>query len=370
MPFLFVLNFLGVFLLAWSAPADAEPPFLLRDYPTVLLAPKGQLEISADYLVMDSAVDIFDFREEESKSVDPSLRTPSLGDLNGGRLLVNYGLFSSTTLHGEYVYRDVDLSFSDFQVHSLEFSLRQGILGHPSGRGPRVTLDAGARLDFGEDIDFDSIDRINSIVRRIDPELSVSDIGSHLVFSHGDEQLFVSKAGRDPLGIAVEDMRDHTLFIRLTAGAPFGPLFPNLFAEVGRSEIDTRVTGNVDQYVPEGFGAAVDDLPLRLDRNENYWKVGGDLLVALPFDLQANLAYYYQRMDRDASLDFVDYNHVVQGNLTWFLNDRVAVDLGGTYYRRQFNGVIPFLYNEFTQTGFDHDYGVVHLGLSGVFGGL
>lgn len=368
MPLLLALNLVGVLLLTWSGSAFADPPSLLRDHPNVLLAPRGQIEISADYLLMNSAVDIFDFRGEEIDTIDPNLRSESLGDLNGGRLIVNYGLFSRTTLHGEYIYRDVDLSFSDFQVHSLEFSLRQGILGYGADRGPRVALDAGVRLDFGEDIRFGNIKRINSIIRRIDPELSVDDIDSHLVFTRGDDQLFVTKTGRDPLEVSVEDMEDHTLFIRLNAGAPFGPVFPNLFAEVGRSEIDSRVTSNVAQYIPVSFATAVDDLPLSLDRTENYWKVGGDLLVALPFGLQGNLEYYYLRLDRDESLDFVDYNHVLKGNLAYFLNDRIAINLGGTYYRRQFNGVIPFLYNKFTQTGFDHDYGVVHLGLSGILG--
>jgi len=357
-----------ILLLAWSGAAFAAHPFLLRDHPGVMLAPKGLLEISLEYLVMNDTVDIFDIRDGEIETVNPDLRSPTLGDLNGGRLLVNYGLLPRTTLHGEYTYRDVDLSVSDFQVHSMELSLRQGLLGYGSKGKPLVALDAGVRLNFGEDIHFDKIDRINSVLRLVNPDLSISDTGSDLVFSDGTNDLTVSKDGRDPLQASIEDLLDHTWFIRLTVGKPLGPVLPNLFAEYGHNEIDSRVTSNIAQYLPASISPAVGELPLKLDRSENYWKVGGNLHFNLPFDLQGYFEYHYLRMDRDNGLDFVDYNHVMKGNLAYFLTDYMAINLGATYYSRQFNGVIPFLYNEYTQSGFDHDYGVVHMGLSGIFG--
>jgi hypothetical protein len=126
-----------ILLLAWSGAAFAAHPFLLRDHPGVMLAPKGLLEISLEYLVMNDTVDIFDIRDGEIETVNPDLRSPTLGDLNGGRLLVNYGLLPRTTLHGEYTYRDVDLSVSDFQVHSMELSLRQGLCWAMAPRGNR-----------------------------------------------------------------------------------------------------------------------------------------------------------------------------------------------------------------------------------------
>lgn len=364
----FASSLVVMLLLAWSGTAIAAHPFLLRDHPGVMLAPKGQVEISLEYLMMNDTVDIFDIRDEEIESVNRNLQSTTLGDLNGGRLLINYGLLSLTTLHGEYTYRNVDLSVSDFQVHSLELSVRQGLLGYESKGWPLVALDAGVRLNFGEDIHFDQIDRINSVLRLVNPDLSINDTGSDLVFSDGTNNYEVSKAGRDPLKASIEDLLDHTWFIRLTVGKPLGPVLPNLFAEYGHNEIDSRITSNIDQYLPASIFPAVSALPLELDRSENYWKVGCNLHFSLPFDLQGYLEYHYLRMDRDNGLDFVDYNHVVKGNLAYFLTDYLAINLGASYYSRQFNGVIPFLYNEYTQTGFDHDYAFVHMGLSGIFG--
>jgi hypothetical protein len=232
-----------------------------------------------------------------------------------------------------------------------------------------VALDAGVRMNIGEDIDFDSVNRINSVLRLVNPNFSVSDAGDSLVFSDGTNLLPVSKAGRDPLAASIEDIEDLTWFVRLTIGEPFGAVLPNLFAEFGHTEVDSRVNSNVSQYIPGTLVPAVDDLPLKLDRSENYWKVGGNVHFNLPFDLQGYFEYHYLRMDRNDSLDFIDYNHVFRGNLAYFLTDHLAINLGATYYSRQFNGVIPFLYNEYTQTGFDHDYGVLHVGLSGIFGG-
>jgi hypothetical protein len=126
-----------ILLSAWYAPVFAAHPFLLRDHPGINLAAPGQWEISLEYLLMNNAADIFGFRNEEIKTITPDLRSATLGDLHGGRLLVNYGLFSRTTLHGEYSYRDVDLNVADFQVHSLEFSLRQGLAGYGAGGGGR-----------------------------------------------------------------------------------------------------------------------------------------------------------------------------------------------------------------------------------------
>ena len=75
------------------------------------------------------------------------------------------------------------------------------------------------------------------------------------------------------------------------------------------------------------------------------------------------------RFFRDDALDYLDSNSILGLDFNWYVTDRLVFTIGGELYHRQLNGIIPFLYNEYTQTTFDHTYGRMNLGIAYLFGG-
>ena len=167
----------------------------------------------------------------------------------------------------------------------------------------------------------------------------------------------------------MEDAHDITPYIRLTAGKFFANFFPNLYIEYGHSSISSKIDSTLTDYVPESLSENTLGFPIDLDRDEDYLKTGINLMVKLPLRIQVHLEYNYIRLFREDGLDYINYNHVFKADIDWFIKKWLVLNIGGVCYDRQFNGVIPFLYNEHTQTTFDHRYGMAHIGITCLFGG-
>jgi hypothetical protein len=115
--------------------------------------------------------------------------------------------------------------------------------------------------------------------------------------------------------------------------------------------------------VPESYRDKLPELPIDLSRNESYWKGGFSVFLRTPFRTLTYLEYSYVRLNRDADLGYVNYNHIVRAKIDYFLKSNVILSVGGEYLHRQFNGQIPFMYNKYSQTNFDHRYGWAEVGV-------
>lgn len=342
-------------------PAIAVGPDYFLDFGRVSVLPVGAVELTALHLRMDDHIDLFDFREREI-SAQSAKTFSGLGNLKGARLLANWGVFPATQLHGEYSWRNLDNGLLKMDIDSYELSARQLVRSASEGRSGWA-IDFGGRINRSGDQTIRSIDEIDLFVKRINRNYAVSETPSHLVLGNGSATAFFPKATTPQLEVSVEDMADITPFVRGSCGWSLGAWEPAIFAELGRSWIDSTIDSNLNQIVGTTFTTVAADFPLHQDRVENYAKAGFNLYGPGPFGSRGNLRYEYLRLDRPSGLDAVNYNHSLKADLVLPVARQWALNLGATYYRRQLNGVIPFLYNRYTQSSYDHDYGTVHLGL-------
>lgn len=346
---------------------------LLRDYPVALTLPHLRLEFTADYLLMNDTVDIFDVRESRISEVAKPYRAATLGDMQGFRAMLNYGLLERTTLHSLYQYRDLDFGLDSAKVHTAEFSVKQSLQNENESAFPLLAIDAGVRFNGSEDQVFDTDGEINALIDRLDPANRVDvRVDPAMVWfdrrvNGNSYSLGVSRMGRPNPQISTADTYDVTPYLRLTGGRIYGWFFPNVYLEYGHSFIESKVDTTLDQYIPASLHASLPALPLDLSREEDYVKAGVNLLIKLPYRALLRFDYTYYRFFRGDDLDYMDYNHTFQADLNLYLRKWIILNVGGTYYDRQLNGIIPFLYNEQTQTTFDHAYGVVHAGLTFLF---
>jgi len=319
------------FRLFWLLPAVAmAAPFcgwaedlggsVLRDYPVALTLPKGRLEIDLDYLVIRYADDLFDAEEENvAGPLGP-------GDLDGLRLTANYGLFRRMTLMSSLQYRDIEYGAGSLEVKTLDFGLKQNLVDKRDLRLPKVALDLGLGFNWADDQVIDAADVQDSL--------------------------------------SFQDASDWTASARITTGWVWGSLFPNFFAEYGYTRIEGTMAGPT--VLPDA-----PDLPVSLtstvDRSEMYAKGGLSLLIKFPYRALLHFEYHFLRLFRDKELEYLKYNHVFKVDFNYYFTRKLVGHIGGIYFRRQLNGEIPFLYNSFTQTSFDRDYGYMSVGLTYLF---
>ncbi|MHB1397411.1 MAG: hypothetical protein ACYDAI_01380 [Trichloromonadaceae bacterium] len=348
-------------VLLCPGPAKAVDSDFFLDFSRVAVLPVGVVELTALHLRMDDHIDLFDFREREI-SAQTAKTFSGLGDLKGARLLANWGVFPATQLHSEYSWRNLDNGLLKMDIDSYELSVRQLVRSASEGRAAWA-VDFGTRINRSGDQNIRSIAEIDLFVKRINRNYSISQSPSHLIISNGPGTGFFPRANTPQLQVSVQDLFDITPFVRVTSGWSLGAWEPALFIELGRSWVDSSIDSNLNTIVGTTFASLAADFPLKLDREETYAKAGVNLYGPGLFGTLGNLRYEYLRLDRPSGLDAVNYNHILKADLVLPVTPVWALNLGATYYRRQLNGVIPFLYNRYTQSSYDHDYGTVHLGL-------
>lgn len=348
----FVVFFAFVVVLIYSV-SDCSARDYFLDFPTLAQPRAAELEWSAELFGMNEQLDLFDFRS----SSDACPGCPSdmtFGDSAGVKFLLNYGLNDSLSVHGEYSHWTLENGFDNVTIDSGVMSLRNKI-------GSSFVAEVGVRGNRGSSLQVTEYNRLNILLNYLlqDKTFSFAEGTSHFIIKDEGTTLYLDKS-EDPIRISVSGMQDVTSYGRILYGLSTNKrLNATLFLEGGKSWIDT----DIDVYLHPELAQLVEMPQLNVERSETFLKSGIDLLAQGPWGTVWDLNWSYQRLFRDDDLNYVAYNQVLNGDLLIPLYSSAALRLGGSWYRRQLNGVVPFTYNQFTQTTFDHDYGTLRLGV-------
>ncbi len=342
-----------------------------RDYKSGVIPSQGQLEITLDALLLNDTVDLLNLRESRMTSVSSRYAGDGLGDLNGGRVIAAYGLTDNWMLRGQYQRRDLDITLNEFTINSLQFDLtRRFGLGREAVEWAAYGfVAAGVRLDLCSDYLTSDIEAINDLAQRYSSHYSISREGGRVVFSDGDFTLsspIVDESGalKRPLKAGLKNSYDTGWFARAGLGRRWERLNVAIWAELGINRIEGDLEQNFTLYGIEADNPLIRDFTRGLDRDEHYAEAGLDLYYETLFGVAGHLAYSHLWLNRSADLDRYGTNQTLAAELLFRVTPRITLNLGATYYTHQFNGVIPLLYNRFTESSFDHDYGLVHGGVT------
>jgi len=98
-----------------------------------------------------------------------------------------------------------------------------------------------------------------------------------------------------------------------------------------------------------------------MNRDEKNINIGFSYLLE-KYDFIYEFNYEYDKMFRDSDISYIDYNHIVNASIGMKVMKNALVYIGGRLMMEQFNSDIPYLYNRYTKTQFDHKYGFAKIG--------
>ncbi len=369
--------FFVVFILCFTIQTNAiaKSDYFVRNYPFGITIPENEFEISTDYLVMNDTVDVFDFKESRSSSVSSAYQSETLGEYQGLRFIGNYGLTSTIMLAAHYNFKNLDITFGNYLINNFELSGTK-YFQIKNTRNKKIIdyffINSGIKHNNAADYNATDLNEINHFAQRIDNSVSIYSTPGRVNITNGSltySSSIVDSNGqfKDPLTISIKDSSDISIYFRGGIGKQLNFIHASLFTEIGRTAIKGQLDNNLHLYGITNEINQISKLSKSLDRNENFAKFGFNIYYKSKIGFTANMSYYYLTIDRSENLDYVNYNHVIEGNLSMWITDYLALNIGAEYYYRQFAGVIPFLYNEYSQTAFDHDYGVANIGLIAKF---
>ena len=272
-----------------------------------------------------------------------------------------------------FQYRHQDYGFDAIGIKTLDLALKQGLLDGRDGWFAGLALDMGIRVNWASEMLYNDQNEINAIVQRMAPGTNVGiRIDQNFVWfdqdvNAGRISLGAPRRGRSDPQVSIGDLKDFSPYVRLTGGKIWGRFFPNLFIECGHTEISSNIDTTLTEYIPENFQDDLPRFPIELSRSENYIKTGMGLYIKLPFKTLFQFEYDHLKLYRGDNLGYMDDNNIIKSDISYFVTPALGFHLGGIYFERQLNGEVPFLYNKYTQTTFDHPYGYAHMGLTYFF---
>ena len=313
------------------------------------------LSIDLSYSVLNDTVDLLDFKSKEFDSATAS----AIGDMNGYEAKITYGIDESLMVRYGIGRQTFEYSGNTITNTNNELFLRKNIWQEGEKNFSGVSFDLGVVYNQLGDYYVSDIGDINELAKRYDKERSYK-----LEYISGG--LFATSANSTPPQllyhpwVGMEDTNDMSWYLRVISGWAGSHGMVDLFGGMKQTTIKNRiVASNELARVARSKGIEIEK---ELGRSERNYFAG--VSGRYEWDMMGiEYLYQYDRFQRDSGLDYVNYNHTVELTLDWKVVKDILFYIGGKAMYRQLNGTIPYLYNEYTQTTYDHKYGYAQTGL-------
>lgn len=334
---------------------------------------KGEIELFGTFLKMNDQIDIFNIKQQEIGSIG---KYDAIGDLTGYLLGFRYGFSDSLMLSYSRTHQKIGYSSDNIFNNRDNIYLRYNIFQDPlSFFNSGITLDVGFERNKLDDFYLTDIQTINSLINKILPnekaEIRYSDgqtafenepdpreKGYYTYFNNT-----TTKLSQDPY-IVLKDTKDDSFYLRLITGFYTNKSLTDFYIGFKKTKIKNLITTTEEikrLALDEGY-----DVEKNLDRYETMAFFGINYSLNYgKFIYEFN--YEYEKFFRDKELNYIDYNHIINASISYAITNNFLINIGGKFMYRQLNGQIPYLYNKYTQTSYDHKYGYATFGLQYAF---
>ncbi len=323
---------------------------------------KGHIGIRANYNRINDDIDIFDIKQKELGS---TANFGTIGDATGLDLSLAYGAGEFYSLF--YNYERLNLHYIDSVLHNNknDLYLKVNIYQNPMNFFETFSADIGYVRNSSDDLDIKSTQQLNTMIQKVNPIPGLSIDGTEIKYKNSSIIFLDPKTNKavSPF-VRIGDLSDNSLYLRLLTGFSYETNIFDIYAGLKYTSIDTKIT-----IEPKNVNTLQDILrkkgyePVDLSRNEKSFFLGFNYTVEFSsFIFDANYEYL-NIWGRSDDIKKTQDNHILNSALSYIVNKRLLVFLGGKLMLHQFNGVIPYLYNKYTKNKYDKKYGYAKIGI-------
>lgn len=263
--------------------------------------PFQKASIKASYNMVNKNFDIFNIRDD---NIGSASRHGSIGDLTGLDFTLGYGLSEYISLFYNFEYQNFDYASENLKNQKHNFFTKLGIYHNPSS-----FIDT-----FSTDLGF---------------------------IHNGANDLKISNSN---LGISnMDDLSDNSFYIRVLAGSKIKASILDFYLGLKYTNINTKL-----------------DL-LSHNRDETSINMGFQYTIELGSYLVEG-GYEYIRLFNRNVQNIENSNNIFNLTLSYALSRQILIFIGSKYYTNQYNGIIPYLYNEKTKNVFESKFGYANIG--------
>jgi hypothetical protein len=334
-----------------------------------LTVPKNKLYVTLSKQLMNDTVDILNIKESEFGN---STKFDAIGDLDGNALKVRYGILDNLMININYVKQDISYSSKTLKNTKTDIFLRYNLFQNKS-----AFLNSGLSVDVGyvknklDNFYLDNLEEMNDLANKISKKLAFQsfeikespvNIGEYNLFDSNGAPMLSNDLVQKPW-IALKDTEDKSSYLRILTGFYINKSVFDFYIGIKKTKIKNYIITTDELMAEIQKVTTLPSFNIQLNRNETMYMAGFN------YTLEASKTIYefgfeYDRFSRDEGLDYIDYNYIFDLSITKYLNENIAFNVGSRIMYRQLNGQIPYLYNEYSQTSYDHKYGYAFMGIS------
>ncbi len=316
---------------------------------------------------VNDTIDIFGVKDTELKG--SNLKSSSIGDMSGYSLSIKYPFKKNFMFFLKNERQNIEYYDTKIKNNRIDTFLRYHLMSYK-------TFFSGFSFDIGfvsntlNDFQVNDKNSLNSFIKKAFPNKNVS-----LKYSDGTTKFFgapfpspkgyylaqnnkMTKLKQTPY-LSFYNTNDKSLYLRVLTGFNTKSYIFDIYAGYKKTKIKSYIgtTNEIIKYAQDrGITIQTD-----LDRSEEMYFAGfNHIFIYKKIMIEFN--YEYEKFSRDKKLDYIDYNHIVK-SFIGYRHKRYIYFIGGKLMLRQFNGQIPYLYNKYTQTTYDHKYGYAVIGV-------
>lgn len=257
---------------------------------------------------VNDTIDFLNIKEEKYSN-------SSIGDMSGYNFALSYS-FADFYLYGSYDKKDFDYSGPTLTNNRVELFARYNIY---SSDTLALSLDGGYETNRASDT---TIDNIN---------------------------ITINSTQYNNISATLKDTQDDALYMRAIVSLKSENALYDIFIATKQIKIEN----SVEAEDGESFSAKREDMLISFGIGYSY-RYADFLLEAL---------YLYDYMLRVEGLQEQKSNNSVDIYLNYEINKNFSLYLGGEILTNQFNAKIPYLYQKYTESKFDHLYGYAKYGV-------
>lgn len=340
-----------------------------NDLHTQVIA-KGKADVSLEYILLNDKIDIFKLKASEFSSTTTNLS--SMGDTSGYGVALRYGLSDDLMVSIKHNSQDIEYLSETMTNQKNDVYFRYNLFhDNFSFFNSGVSIDIGYIQNKLDDFYLKDISSINAMIKRVLPNQNASLIyadgvttfpgepfprpkGYYAKFNNTTAPLSVSPY------ISMTQTQDDSFYVRALTG--FYDQYQIFDVYIGYKQTTIKNKISTTQEIQNIATSVGYNLTKILDRDEamaffgfNYARNVGDFIY--------EFNYEYDKFYRDAGLDYVNFNHVINASVSYIIRKDLIASVGAKILYRQLNGEVPYLYNAYTQTTFDHKYGYATFGV-------
>ena len=350
----------SIFALASSLFASDITP--QTNHITAFALPEDMITIDGRFNYLDNDFDIFHTISKNAKH-----DYGYIGALSGTDLTIGYGIHKHISIFYNIKASKMDYLNSTLTNIHNEIFTRINFYDVPSYIFDDFSLDLGLIRDSSDDLSIADANYFVYFTRLLKPGLGgISQANGNLLYKGEvlSNQIDPANGQHINAKYKIKDLANNSAYLRFLWGNRFSNALLNVYTGIKYSDISTTISPSpkssqntrYKQFL-NSFGKEVD-----LGRSERSIFAGANFILETQ-NFIYDFNYEYDRVfDRGSLSEGSNHNNILDINIAYKANESILIYLGGRIMLNNYNNVIPYLFNRYTQEKFNDRYGYVNIG--------